>query len=503
MNFFYFFTDTKSLSHKILTAILLISSLVTLFITTAQLSFDYAQEMSSLEKTLLLIEKSYTKSLTSSLWQLSEQQMKTSLDGIVSIPGVQYAEILDANNTRVITSYGSLGDAKTIQKTFPLVHRDGFKKEKYIGNLRVYGNVDQVIDKIYKKILVLFITQFIKTLLVSFLIYLCIQQMVTKHLASVSKYLKNINFSSVEKEKRLELDRKKHEPKSEDEIDVLVHSINDMQKEIHQAYIDLNTLNKDLEEKVEEKTRLILVQHQKLEYAAKMSTLGEMAGGIAHEINNPIAIISSASRIMRKHTEKGTIDKDKVLKTCADIDKTVDRISKIILGLRTVSRDASEEEYLPCKVSDVFEDVLGLCSEKFKSHGVEIKIDLQDEVYQTIIPGRRVQLSQVFLNLIGNAYDAIEGLEEKWVKIEARIIDDKLNIRIIDSGNGIPLEVQKKMLQPFFTTKAIGKGTGLGLSLSQSIITQHRGDMDIDNECQNTCFVINLPLYEVQYAKAQ
>lgn len=243
-----------------------------------------------------------------------------------------------------------------------------------------------------------------------------------------------------------------------------------------------------------EKDTLIESQYASLVSSSKLAALGVMAGGIAHEINNPITIISSTSRILRKYIEKGIIDSDKFNKCCDDIDNTVLRISKIISGLRTVSRDASGEEFELCKVVDIFEDVLALSSEKFKANKIEINIDLCAEVYQTVIPCKRVQLSQVFLNLLGNSFDAIEELEDRWVKIECRQNDKNLVMRFSDSGLGIPKEIQGKILHPFFTTKEIGKGTGLGLSLSNSFIKNHNGKLELDDNSKHTCFVITLPI---------
>ncbi|MDO9181425.1 MAG: ATP-binding protein [Bacteriovorax sp.] len=242
-----------------------------------------------------------------------------------------------------------------------------------------------------------------------------------------------------------------------------------------------------------EKDKLIESQLASLTSASKLAALGAMAGGIAHEINNPITIINSNARLIRKYIEKGIVDPVKIYKACDDIDKTVERISKIISGLRTVSRDSSDEELAPCKLLSVFEDVLALSDEKFKTNKIAIDIDLNNETFQTIIPCRRVQLSQVFLNLLGNSFDAIEFLEERWVKINCILIEDNIVIRFIDSGLGIDKEIQDKILNPFFTTKEIGKGTGLGLSLSYSFIKSHNGTLEIDNNSKNTCFMITLP----------
>jgi signal transduction histidine kinase len=252
-----------------------------------------------------------------------------------------------------------------------------------------------------------------------------------------------------------------------------------------------------------EKDKLIESQLASLVSSSKLAALGVMAGGIAHEINNPITIISSITRILRKYVEKGIVDPEKFYKGCDDIDKTITRISKIISGLRTVSRDAAGEEFAPCEISNIFEDVLALSSEKFKANKILIDINLTDEVYQTVIPCRRVQLSQVFLNMLGNSFDAIEDLKERWIRIECSKNEGQLIIRFIDSGSGIPLEIQDKMLNPFFTTKEVGKGTGLGLSLSNSFIKNHNGKIEIDNNSQNTCFIITLPITGVIDAQSK
>ena len=135
-------------------------------------------------------------------------------------------------------------------------------------------------------------------------------------------------------------------------------------------------------------------------------------------------------------------------------------------------------------------DTLALCSERFKAHGVNLQVeDLREDIS---FAGRPVQISQVLLNLLNNAHDAIEALAEKWIKVSFKNLEDRIRICVIDSGSGIPENVREKMMQPFFTTKAIGKGTGLGLSVSKGIIDEHQGVLTVDHTCPNTCFVIEL-----------
>ena len=108
--------------------------------------------------------------------------------------------------------------------------------------------------------------------------------------------------------------------------------------------------------------------------------------------------------------------------------------------------------------------------------------------------GRATQLGQVLLNLLNNAFDAVVGLDERWIRINYFLENKHLKIEVIDSGFGIPKEISEKMLQPFFTTKEVGKGTGLGLSISKGIIEDHCGRFYYQEKDQHTCFGIELPI---------
>lgn len=226
----------------------------------------------------------------------------------------------------------------------------------------------------------------------------------------------------------------------------------------------------------------------------KMASLGEMASGIAHEINNPLAIIKMTALQMQKNIN----DESNVLKNgVAKIDSTVDRISKIIQGLRTFSRDGRNDPFEIVYFDHLIDDILSFCKERLKHHSITlIKEELDPNL---VFEGRQIEISQVILNLLNNAIDAVDSLPDtnKWIRISAKNNGSFLEIKITDSGHGIPLETQSKMFQPFFTTKEIGKGTGLGLSLSLTIIKNHLGEIFLDNDSPNTCFVLRLPNQQV------
>lgn len=234
-------------------------------------------------------------------------------------------------------------------------------------------------------------------------------------------------------------------------------------------------------------------------YNEKMVSLGEMSGGIAHEINNPICIINVSVNLMKLMLQEGIVEPKKYFNQIEIISKTVFRISNIITGLKNISRDTSKEGFINCTFKEIIEDALGVCNEKFKVNGVKIKINLEESIYQIQFSCLRIQMSQVFINLLINSFDAVNKSPNPWVEISAeKTKEGFINIRVKDSGLGIPKEIQNKMFQPFYTTKEIGKGSGLGLSLSNSIIQRHCGELFIDKECINTCFVIKFFVNEVK-----
>lgn len=233
------------------------------------------------------------------------------------------------------------------------------------------------------------------------------------------------------------------------------------------------------------------ISRKQLIQSAKLSALGEMAGGIAHEINNPLAVIDSRSRHIRRALLSNPPDIDKALEFAQIIESTSESIAAIVKGLKTFSRSGENDPLTRCNLNDIINDTLVLCAERFRQRGIELKVDKSFEGAE--IEARSVQIAQVVLNLLNNAYDAIEALPEKWINLSFQDLGDKLKILIMDSGTGIPADIRDSIMQPFFTTKAVGKGTGLGLSVSKGIIEDHKGTLAIDSTCPNTCFVVLLP----------
>lgn len=235
-------------------------------------------------------------------------------------------------------------------------------------------------------------------------------------------------------------------------------------------------------------------QQSRMASSARLSALGEMAGGIAHEINNPLAIISLRTHQLAQLVKKGNLAEEEILKITKGIEKTVDRISKIIKSLQIVARESEQDPYETVSLKAIVNDTLELCFERMKKHGIDIIVDDGIDIE---LECRRVQISQVLLNLMNNAFDALQDHQVRYIRISARVLNsgngEHVEISVTDSGNGIPHELAHKIFQPFFTTKGPGKGTGLGLSISKGMIESHDGFMWLDTEHPTTRFVIVLP----------
>lgn len=249
---------------------------------------------------------------------------------------------------------------------------------------------------------------------------------------------------------------------------------------------ELEKVNSRLQTEIQEKKK---AQVQAI-HSSKMAALGEMAGGIAHEINTPLAVISMRVEQMEECVCEGDVNELEFMDAIEVVKKTTDRIAKIIGGLRFFAREGKKDVFQIVAVSKLIEETLSFCSERFSNHGVQLNI-LNN--IGAKVECRSVEISQVLLNLLNNAYDAIEQLDEKWISIEVAEHEQHIEISVTDSGNGISQDIQDKIMQPFFTTKPIGKGTGLGLSVSVGIATAHQGKLYIDKESPHTRFVLSMP----------
>ena len=238
-----------------------------------------------------------------------------------------------------------------------------------------------------------------------------------------------------------------------------------------------------------------LEAEQQLIQASKMATLGEMATGVAHELNQPLSVIKTVSSFcMKKFGQQEPIEADILQNMLTKVDGNVDRASRIITHMRQFARK-SDLDLTRVQLNDIITSAFEIFSQQLKVRGIEVEWHLDDHLPK--ISADPSRLEQVFINLLINARDAIE---EKWqssvpvagvdkITIVTRVSGQQVVAEVCDTGIGIPPEIADKLFEPFFTTKEVGKGTGLGLSISYGIVKDCGGQIEaVSPDGNGACF---------------
>lgn len=211
----------------------------------------------------------------------------------------------------------------------------------------------------------------------------------------------------------------------------------------------------------------------RLAHVGRLGTLGEMVSGIAHEVNQPLTAISNYASACRRMVLAGAIEGNELAGTLDKIAVQAERAGQVIRGLRALVRRRDEQRE-PLDVNRLIREVIKLLDFEVRQAGYRIDLDLVEPLPEVV--GDAVQIQQVVLNLIRNAVDAmLERAHGEGILIETGLLDGYVEIRVTDSGPGLPAKVQQRLFEPFFTTKP--QGIGLGLSICKSIVTAHRGDL--------------------------
>jgi PAS domain S-box-containing protein len=233
--------------------------------------------------------------------------------------------------------------------------------------------------------------------------------------------------------------------------------------------------------------REMLKLKRQLFQTEKMAAVGQLAGGVAHEINNPMSVILGfAQTVSRRITDES----NPLYMPLKSIEREALRCKKLVGDLLTFSRvSKTENEYID--LSELMDETVSLIESKCRVKDVELKRDIPNDI-QKILANKN-QIQQVIVNLCNNALDAMD--KGGILTISARVEDNLMKIRVADTGKGIPPEIQERIFEPFFTTKEVGKGTGLGLSISYEIIQKHNGTIDVESQIgKGTTFIISLPI---------
>ena len=226
---------------------------------------------------------------------------------------------------------------------------------------------------------------------------------------------------------------------------------------------------------------------------AKLASLGELASGIAHELKNPLNNIGLFAGNAEEYVNSGQRDPAPLKDCLIHIQEQVRRAASIINHIRTFARTAplSHEDL---SINEVLRESVSLMMEQLRLYNISVVFHFDER--QPVVPGNKIQLEQIFVNLLANSRDAMQSRDKKVVTITTYMVDDKtVRVEMSDTGSGIAPSVLPRIFDPFFTTKPVGYGTGLGLSITYGIVKEHRGTIEVKSSQEaGTTFILHLPV---------
>ena len=246
-------------------------------------------------------------------------------------------------------------------------------------------------------------------------------------------------------------------------------------------HLALQYQNQVLEERVRERTQQLL-------QAEKLSAMGQLLAGVAHELNNPLAVVMGQAMLLHQTGEGGPVRAGKIA-------KAAERCVRIVRNFLALARDRPPER-TATDLNTVVREALELLAYELRTDSIGVRLELAEDLPPLWADPH--QLHQVVVNLVANAHQAMrQGPGPRHLRLTTRADPERSRVRltVADTGPGIPREIQPRIFEPFFTTKPVGQGTGLGLSLSHGIIEEHGGAISVQSEPgQGAMFVIELPV---------
>ena len=475
----------RSLSRSLVIRVLLVSSLFTTLTTVVAFWMDYHTEIELIETNLSELKTVMIPGLSQAVWDENRQQLHSMVQGIAGSPDI--IQVLVKNDQDSVLEEWK--ENKPSKYDYVEIHTFTLKmlsanKEYVTGTLTLSLTLDHMYQRLLNKAIYFFLSQGLKTLIVSFILFWIFNYYVIRHLSLLSHLAKKTDVKQLTSTglKDFSPDTSKS---TYHELDILAESFQMMCEALAKH-------NRVREETLKSRNRELRMQESISEKATKKASLGEMAGDIAHEINNPLAVIALQNDVFLRNIETGSYSMpvDRQKKGFYKIKAMIKRIHEVVDSMvfltepsKINSKDEVTLEFLSHYIASQHEEVL-------KSDGIELSVN-----FLGINPGYtlacyRTQLCQVLDSLISNATEAVFETKDPWIRVEFICQGDFLQICVLDSGPGVPKSYRSKIFAPFFPTKGIGDGSGLGLSIARNIIKDHGWKLYYDDSARYSAFCI-------------
>lgn len=528
--------EVKNIAGRIFKLVFGCYLVLAVAVTCIQLGVEYFSVSKTVASDLNVVARSFESSVADALWNYDHKLLWTLTKGIAQTSIVTGVKI-DDRNGKPITSSGHIPNTATADSSSYLAPyqmrevqlwssaQSGLREQHELGKMTIYSDRAVVVERVKYSFVVILINSIIKTAGLWLIFYWAISWRLSQPLTDLAQSIANLKIDSDDlKPKLIDYPHK-------DEIGVLIAALNDMrlrlavahrelEQKVAERTVELTDANFALENEKSAQAQLIeklANAHAQLLQAEKMASIGQLAAGVAHEINNPLGFISSNLRTLRDYVNglmrledknesseqllpqnvrlelarlKEEIDlvylRSDVVHLLNESDDGLQRVKRIVQDLKDLSHiDRAEREV--ANLEKGIDATLNVVWNELK-----YKADVTKE-YAGIpdIECYPAQLNQVFMNLLVNAGQAIE--EHGHITVRTGVEGEKVWIEVADDGRGIAPENLSRIFDPFFTTKPVGQGTGLGLSISYGIIKKHGGLMEVTSKPgDGTCFRVVL-----------
>ena len=555
----YFSSVENSISRRLLRSVLSIYIVLTLIVTAAQVAIQYYSAKSAVQDMLVASEETFKNILTADLWSYDYNELSITAESMMQMPFITGIKVTVPEKSQTLfnsTKETELESQHLFWHEFDLI----FMQEEelfHIGNVRVYSDISVVINHIESGLYTLIVNAIIKTIALIVLITLVFNKLLTRPLEKLARHAESIDIEN------LEYDPIKVTDNPKNELGLLQIAMNSMVGKTLDTLKKLDGFNKNLEQSVIVRTHKLreivdeldkeqralktevesrkeselalsnsleqLKQAQvKLVSSEKMASLGMLAAGIAHEINNPISFVLNNVNVLSEYNEAfHTLIKDyksyseavllvggkaqDILTRIQQYEKEEDidfiisdslillkstedgvlRIIDIVKNMKTFSHPDTESVD-SVDVHEVLDSTLLLLKNETRNN---LRIIKELNASEFIIKCNRNELGQVFLNIIINAAHATAESSDSTIHIRTENIEQAILIHSVDSGCGISADKIELIYDPFYTTKEVGEGTGMGLSISYGIVNKYNGKINVTSVLgEGTEFTLQFPL---------
>ncbi len=481
-----------------------------------QLYSDFYRDLADLERRFENIQSSYVGSIANSLWDFNEALLEVQIQGIVKLPDIRFAKI-----TTELGKIYQAGDEHVIAEksmTLPIFYGDA-----QIGTLEVFADYQDIYARLKQRAGFIVITQSILIFLVSFFIIFIVHKVITRHIFQITDFYQSMSSSNLSEP--LELSNR---PKTKDELDFLVDSINQtrliLQQDIQrreEAENALINLSADLEIKVFERTEKLVESNKKLQQslddltlakdqlvqAEKMASLGQLVAGVAHEVNTPLGICVTSISAMSEsvdHIKTGLtsqkLTKEELTRQLsllseyqAIVERSINKAVELIRSFKSVAVEQHSDVEVEINLYEHVQNIVRTVKTMFKGKNYQIDIELDKNLRLVTFPSA---WNQILTNFMMNShYHGFDGRKEGHISIHFTQDNNQLRLIYCDDGKGINEEVKNKIFDPFVTTKRGQGGSGLGLNIVFNLIhAKLNGTIKLLDMEQGCCFEVIVPI---------